>query len=544
MNFQNLKPYLPQILKSLLIAAVLVFGDFLFMWSHFENRYPRQWSATYETFGIALLLTLSFKRRGFYVAVGALLLMAFFQMSHLSYFGTFIHPTKMYLFFTQTGEIVETLSGIGKILLIPFWIFLFSCLCLWGSSLLFRNEHKNWRPLKWILAVAFVYVPVRTYVTKGDYGKQPAIHNLGFSNFYSSFTYFISRTVPYKLAKKDLEVYRSKIEKATDKPKINVVFILGESLRYQNMQLYGYPRATTPHLMEMQKEMPFLFRKAVSAGVCTDVSIPMFFNNYQGTSPMPVVLSQDQCLFKLAKNNGFTTHFYSAQAEGDLKHIVNYLCLASVDHMQIGPGISLMEDIDKRYYDDILLSKMDDIDFNQPNFLVLHQRGSHSPYNLRYPKEKALFPVDENAELGQQMITHYDNSVGFTDQVIYEIVETLKKKSKLPTYVVFTSDHGQILGENKSWGHIDLNEYVFKVPFVFMSLHKDNVFSQVEKYPAVISHQEISDLLVNLLGYRHPGKPPPLRRVFVMGYDLDGLEGGLWVELGEKDVGSVQQVIF
>ena len=51
MNFQNLKPYLPQILKSLLIAAVLVFGDFLFMWSHFENRYPRQWSATYETFG-------------------------------------------------------------------------------------------------------------------------------------------------------------------------------------------------------------------------------------------------------------------------------------------------------------------------------------------------------------------------------------------------------------------------------------------------------------------------------------------------------------
>ena len=118
MNFQNLKPYLPQILKSLLIAAVLVFGDFLFMWSHFENRYPRQWSATYETFGIALLLTLSFKRRDFYVAVGSLLLMAFFQMSHLSYFGTFIHPTKMYLFFTQTGEIVETLSGIVGLVII------------------------------------------------------------------------------------------------------------------------------------------------------------------------------------------------------------------------------------------------------------------------------------------------------------------------------------------------------------------------------------------------------------------------------------------
>ena len=133
---------------------------------------------------------------------------------------------------------------------------------------------------------------------------------------------------------------------------------------------------------------------------------------------------------------------------------------------------------------------------------------------------------------------------GYIELTDYEIVETLKKKSKLPNYVVFTSDHGQILGENKSWGHIDLNEYVFKVPFVFMSLHKDNVFSQVEKYPAVISHQEISDLLVNLLGYRHPGKPPPLRRVFVMGYDLDGLEGGLWVELGDKDVGSVQQVIF
>ena len=393
--------------------------------------------------------------------------------------------------------------------------------------------------MKWLLLVALLYIPIRTTIRKDDYGKQPAIHNMAFSNMYSSFSYFFSRTLPFKLARREIEPLRVKLDKIQENPQVNVVFVLGESLRYQNMQLFGYTRATTPELVKLSQELPMVYRKAIAGGVCTDVAIPMFINNYQSTAPMSVILSQEQCLFKLAKNNGFETHFYSAQAEGDLKHIINYICTAAIDHMKIGPGISLIEDIEKRYYDNILLKDLEAVNFAKPQFVVLHQRGSHSPYNLRYPADKAAFPIDPKMEVAEQMITEYDNSVAFTDQVVSQIVRDVMKKSPFPTYVIFTSDHGQVLGENKSWGHNDLNEFVFKIPFVFLSKTKDAIFEKVNRLPAFATHKQMSDLIVELLGYRNPTPPTDQNRVFVMGYDLDGLEGGLWVKLKGDDIESV-----
>jgi glucan phosphoethanolaminetransferase (alkaline phosphatase superfamily) len=538
---QQKRNWIYQILICAAMAAVLVAGDFYFFWHQFEDRYPRPWSATYETFALMLILSIAFRRRGFYISVAVIALTAFLQMAHLSYFGTFLHPTKIYLFFTHSGEVFETLGSIGRMLVLPSLIFALTLALIWGVSKFQKQDNWNWKPMKWLLLLAVIYFPIRTYVTNGDFGKQPAVHNLAFSNFYSSFTYFLGRTLPFKLTHQNNEVYQAQYERQVINPQVNVIFILGESLRYQNMQLFGYPKPTTPGLMKLKDEVPMVYRKGISGGVCTDVSIPLFVNNYQSTNPMGAILSQERCLFKLAKENGFETHFYSAQAEGDLKHIVNYLCLPSIDHIQIGPGKSLMEDIDKHYYDDILLSYLDRVDFSKPNFLLLHQRGSHSPYNLRYPKESAAFPVDGNADVGSQMITHYDNSVAFTDKVVTEIVHRIRERSKFPTYIVFTSDHGQVLGENKSWGHNDLNDVVFKIPFVFMSMQKDAVVDQVNQWPEYVAHKDMSDLLVSLMGYKTPIEPAMQRKVFVMGYDLDGLEGGMWVQLGSKEIEGVQQ---
>lgn len=546
------KPWVEQILLSLGIALILVAGDFLFFWMMFQEKYPRHWTAIHETFGLVFLLSLAFRRRGFYLANIILLSLAFVQMAHLSFFGNFVHPTKIYLFFTNLGEVGETLGQVGKLLAIPVWVFGFSLLGFWGTSLVFKKTNRVFMPMRWVLLVAVLYIPIRTAVIKDDYGKQPAIHNMAFSNLYSSFSYFFARTLPFKLSQRgQSQTIISKLEKTQANPQVNVVFILGESLRYQNLELFGYPRATTPNLIQLSREVPFVFRKGIAGGVCTDVAIPMFINNYQSTAPMPVILGQEQCLFKLAKNNGFETHFYSAQAEGDLKHIVNYICTGSIDHMTIGPGISLMEDKDRRYYDDILVRQTEKLDFSKPQFLVLHQRGSHSPYNLRYPADKAVFPVSEGMDMGDRMITEYDNSVAYTDVIVNQLVREILKKSKIPTYFIFTSDHGQILGENKSWGHNDLNEYVFKVPFVFVASQKDAIYNQVNQMTEIISHKEMSDLIVQLLGYQpskiqmgHPGSELAQKeknKVFVMGYDLDGLEGGMWIDLG-KDKNSIEAV--
>lgn len=540
----RIRRFLSQAWVCLAIGLVLVAGDFFFFWSHFEDRYPRPWSAVYETFGVMLLLSVAFKKRGFFISSVVLATCAFLQMAHLSYFGTFLHPTKIWLFFTNLGEVAETTSAVGSLLIVP-GLILATSVFLFGMFLrLKKSENWTWAPMKWILLVYLSFFPIKNYIKNADIGKQPAIHNLAFSNFYYSWAYFLGRTLPFKLSHKTTEPYQAQFERREMNPKVNIIFVLGESLRYQNMQIFGYEKSTTPEFMKLKDELAFVARKGIAGGVATDVAIPLFVNNFQSLNPMAAILSQQRCLFKLAKENGFETHFYSAQAEGDLKHIVNYLCLPYIDQLKIGPGKSLMEDIDKRYYDDILLTDIDRVDFSKPNFVLLHQRGSHSPYNLRYPAEKSKFPVDPDADLGSQMVTHYDNSVAFTDEVIAEAIRKVREKSKFPTYVVFTSDHGQVLGENKSWGHNDLNDVVFKVPFVYFGFQKDSVYEMVRKWPEYVAHKDMSDLLVHLMGYKTPVEPVMERKVFVMGYDLDGLEGGLWIQLGKQDIESVQTEDF
>ncbi|MEZ0391834.1 MAG: sulfatase-like hydrolase/transferase, partial [Pseudobdellovibrionaceae bacterium] len=414
------RSFISQALLSLGLALVLIAGDFFFFWHQFEDRYPRPWSALYEIFGLMLLLSVAFKKRGFLIACSALSVAAFLQMAHLSFFGTFLHATKIYLFFTNLGEVAETTSAVGSLLILPGLILGLSIFAYWLFIRLKKTENWTWAPLKWILAGLLIYYPARNYIKNTDIGKNPAIHNMAFSNFYWSFAYFLGRTLPFKMSHRRVEAYQAQFQRREINPKANIIFILGESLRYQNMQLFGYSKPTTPELMKLKDELPSVIRKGIAGGVATDVAIPLFINNFQSVDPMAAILSQQRCLFKLAKENGFQTHFYSAQAEGDLKHIVNYLCLPHIDQLKIGPGKSLMEDIDKRYYDDILLTDLERVDFSKPNFVLLHQRGSHSPYNLRYPPGKGIFPVDESADLGEQMITHYDNSVGFTDEVVAE----------------------------------------------------------------------------------------------------------------------------
>lgn len=533
-----------QVLQCFIFAIILVGGDFLFFYLKFEDRFPRHGIAILETFGLVLLISFAFRRRGFYLSIMSLMLLAFVQMSHLSYYGTFVHPTKIYQFFTNFFEVMETAKqDPGLLFGVSFWILLISLVCTWGLSKIFIRQNRTWRPMPWVLLVALCYIPVRTFAIKDDYGKQPAVHNLAFSNMYSSTSYFFARTLPFKWnhSRQIEESARAPLKKTSEKPQVNVIFILGESLRYQNMQLFGYEKPTTPQLVKLSEQMPMVYRRAVSGGVCTDVAVPMFMNNAYGTNPTPAILEQDRCLFRLAKNNGFETSFYSAQTEGELKHIINFLCAGSIDHMRL--ALTSSEDVTegKKSYDEVLLPDLEKVDFSKPQFLVLHQRGSHVPYSLRYPPEKTVFPVDPQADMTTRLVTEYNNSVAFTDEILSEIIQRIFSQSKMPTYIVFTSDHGQVLGENKSWGHSDLNEYVFKVPFLFLSSSKDNIYKQVNAMPEFVVHEDLSSLLIYLLGYGDFPKFTNERKVFVMGSDLDGLDGGMWVKINAQGIESVQK---
>lgn len=114
------------------------------------------------------------------------------------------------------------------------------------------------------------------------------------------------------------------------------------------------------------------------------------------------------------------------------------------------------------------------VDMSRPNFVVLHQRNSHSPYDRNYPPEGNYFHSDAGSETNQYRVDTYDNSVRHTDHLLYNLINDLKSRSRLPVYVLFTSDHGEMLGEKDGqFGHGRLMEAVARVPFIFYAHNGD-----------------------------------------------------------------------
>lgn len=69
---------------------------------------------------------------------------------------------------------------------------------------------------------------------------------------------------------------------------LNLVVIMGESITYTHMGLYGYGRDTTPFLSGLEAKERLIFRPGISSAVSTHVSIPMFltFSTNRTTEPI------------------------------------------------------------------------------------------------------------------------------------------------------------------------------------------------------------------------------------------------------------------
>ena len=95
----------------------------------------------------------------------------------------------------------------------------------------------------------------------------------------------------------------------------------------------------------------------------------------------------------------------------------------------------------------------------------------------------------------------YSNAV-ILDMMAY--VESLKR----PTLFIFTSDHGELLGESGRVGHNKFHERVYRVPMIIMS----NINTAFD-YEKILSHHGIYNFIYYLLGYskEYEDEPIPVR---------------------------------
>lgn len=443
------------------------------------------------------------------------------QIAHFSYFKTSIQPMSLILLVEHPYDVYVSLMPVIMDLLLQIvpliLIFCFSILVVYQS----RNLQFNFFCTFFLLIFSISSLwgkkldltPNNSGKITHTYSKKhlPGNHNTEFKNAYNSLSYMVLRILPSVLRddnhnfpeiKPPLPVLRSKTE--------NIVLIIGESLRASQLDILGYHLNTTPYLSNRKN---LVYKEIYSAGTMTKTSIPAIINRGRYPNIWRQIQSSKNCLFRLAKDAGYTTHFVSAQSIRSFDIIEPLICKDQIDNLAYRESLGAASK-----HDYSLIEYMNRVDLSSNNnLIVLHMNGSHSPYSSKYPSDYEIFDHP------------YDNTVLYTDFVVNGLLELFDSKTNGNFEMVFTSDHGELLTMDAlpALGHGYFYEQVYKVPLV---AYTKNVESRRE-LESVRSHFELSNWIITKLGYVINDRFEDVDTGYVNGSDIGGLGGYLKVDL-------------
>ncbi len=467
---------------------------------------------------LGLFISIIPQKRARVVIYILILLASFFQYVHFEYFGKDISAIEFYLFKNNFQETLEVFSTMLNIVLIPLAIVVVAFV-----ALLFIDRYIATKSFKYkygltILLIALLFINIKVfYVTNLKRGKlehtqskliYPIINRHSSRNFFVSANYFIFGFLPKKLSSStsDYPILEkpSLINKDVNR---TVILVIGESLRYDTFSLQD--NKLTPKLQSLKSDNNFFYKKVYSGGTMTKVSVATLINRLKYPNGLPQISQEDNCLFKLAKENSFSTYFISRQSAFHLQILHDLMCPKYIDRLVDRDDFSVY--IEPKGYDEDLLTLVKKFNLlNQKGFIVLQHRGSHSPYKKQYPKEYDRY-------------TPYENTALYTDNSLYELINYVKENSKNETFLFYVSDHGELLGEYGKHGHGHLVKEVYEVPFLMYTNSKDEKLKEQFKY--VKNHYDISNYILSLLGYKADLIRDENRTIYILNADLDGFSG-------------------
>ena len=284
-----------------------------------------------------------------------------------------------------------------------------------------------------------------------------------------------------------------------DTEKTVVVLVIGESARKANFQLYGYGRDTNP-LLSRQDGL-----KVYEATSCATYTTA-------GTKAiLEPVNSSD--LYELLPNYAFRTGVdvswrTSNWGEPPI-HIDEYLTDSEL--------AVRYPDEDKRYDGILFAGLRERIESSKKDkvLVILHTSTSHGPkYADKYPEEFEVYkPVANSVEEGEKnismLVNAYDNTILYTDFLLDRLINTLRAMDDWHSAMIFISDHGESLGENKMFMHglpMKLAPKVqYEIPFLVWTSDGFRRYKPTSELPAVLEQHYIFHSVLNLLSIKSPG---------------------------------------
>ena len=229
---------------------------------------------------------------------------------------------------------------------------------------------------------------------------------------------------------------------------LKLIFIIGESARADRFQLNGYKRATNPLLMKEKNVITFGAIKSFSA--YTRISVPAMIT--------PTIFSKPEVstgsFLALFKKHGFETTWLSANDRFTGKDTPTTRAIGEVENKLFRNRFTNASY--GEFTDDMFLEPVKSLltDENKNQAIAIHTRGSHAHYAARYTKLYQKFmPDNYGSEMNIEKVNNaYDNSILFTDAFIKSIIDLVRDENAV---VIYSSDHGESLGENGRFSHGD-----------------------------------------------------------------------------------------
>ncbi|EJP8647369.1 kdo(2)-lipid A phosphoethanolamine 7''-transferase [Salmonella enterica] len=290
-----------------------------------------------------------------------------------------------------------------------------------------------------------------------------------------------------------------------------VVFIIGETTRWDHMGIFGYERNTTPKLAQEKNLAAF---RGYSCDTATKLSLRCMFVREGGADNNPQRTLKEQNVFAVLKQLGFSSDLYAMQSE------MWFYSNTMADNISYREQIGAEPRNRGKTVDDMLLiDEMQNSLAQNPegkHLIILHTKGSHFNYTQRYPRSYAQWkPECIGVDCTKaQMINSYDNSVTYVDHFITSVFDQLRDKKAI---VFYAADHGESINEREHLHGTPRNmapPEQFRVPMLVWMSDKylaspqhAQMFAHLKQQAEIKvprRHVELYDTIMGCLGYTSP----------------------------------------
>ncbi|OTA17026.1 tRNA modification GTPase TrmE [Xenorhabdus vietnamensis] len=358
------------------------------------------------------------------------------------------------LIYTNRNETVEYISGLSiSTYLTAIAIFV---LMIFAFKL---NVTISGKSKKWLFTLFFIstfWSPAKGYIKSGfeDYSE---LLNISlpevrfFTDAYRSYKKVMSENNRFARIIQYRDVWQPVVK---DEKYDTYIMVIGESVRKDFMDAYGFPDKNTPWLDNTNATV---LTNYISAAPSTQLSLT---NSLAVREANEIQLNNS--IVSLAKKAGFKTYWLSNQGMkggfdspvaliGQQANHYTFLKEGNSDDRSYMPDDNLLPYIRKALVKD-----------EQKKLIIIHLMGSH-------PQPCARTDEKYNTYFHSKNISCYLQSIHNTDSLLADI-ENIANKNQLHWTMLYFADHGLSFvnksTDNENLTHNDDNQQNYQVPFI------------------------------------------------------------------------------